>query len=171
MVYNLTHRRDRYKRKRLKNLILSVIFVDKRGAKWDNMGTFGGVTMKALTVRQPFASLIQRGLKTMEYRNWTTAHRGPLAIHAGRAVPCEIEWDYLRAHFPKANDWELGAWLSHLPRGRVLCTVDLVDVVELPSDHYGRKWGRFGWVLANVVDVERKAHAIGKLGLWEWAGA
>lgn len=39
--------------------------------------------MKALTVRQPWASLIIHGPKRVENRNWPTRYRGPLLIHAG----------------------------------------------------------------------------------------
>ena len=53
--------------------------------------------MKALTVQQPFASLIAYGEKTVEFRTWATDHRGALAICAsarnvgklddGRTIP------------------------------------------------------------------------------------
>lgn len=39
--------------------------------------------MKALTISQPFASLIADGEKWIENRSWLTNYRGPLAIHAG----------------------------------------------------------------------------------------
>lgn len=38
--------------------------------------------MKALTLWQPWASLVARGEKTIETRSWPTDYRGPLAIHA-----------------------------------------------------------------------------------------
>ena len=38
--------------------------------------------MKALSLRQPWASLIADGRKTIETRTWRTRYRGPLAIHA-----------------------------------------------------------------------------------------
>lgn len=40
--------------------------------------------MKALTISQPYASLIARGEKFVENRRWPTPYRGPLAIHAGK---------------------------------------------------------------------------------------
>lgn len=43
--------------------------------------------MKALTLHQPWASLIALGYKTIETRSWATSHRGPLAIHAGTRRP------------------------------------------------------------------------------------
>lgn len=38
--------------------------------------------MKALTLWQPWASLVALGVKTVETRSWSTPYRGPLAIHA-----------------------------------------------------------------------------------------
>lgn len=40
--------------------------------------------MKALTLHQPWASLIAAGVKTIETRSWSTRYRGPLAVHAGK---------------------------------------------------------------------------------------
>lgn len=39
--------------------------------------------MKALTLHQPWATLVALGIKTVETRSWYTPYRGPLAIHAG----------------------------------------------------------------------------------------
>ncbi len=43
--------------------------------------------MKALSLWQPWASLIALGVKTIETRSWATNYRGPLAIHAGLRRP------------------------------------------------------------------------------------
>ena len=39
--------------------------------------------MKAITIWQPWAELIARGVKLVENRTWRTHYRGPVAIHAG----------------------------------------------------------------------------------------
>ena len=38
--------------------------------------------MKALTIWQPWASLLVSGQKKYETRSWATDYRGPIAIHA-----------------------------------------------------------------------------------------
>ena len=38
----------------------------------------------ALSVKQPWATLLVRGLKSVEVRRWATARRGPILIHASR---------------------------------------------------------------------------------------
>mgnify|MGYP000870274289 CR=1 FL=1 len=41
--------------------------------------------MRALTIRQPWATLLLLGVKHWETRSWRTDYRGPLAIHAAQA--------------------------------------------------------------------------------------
>jgi len=68
--------------------------------------------MKTLSVRQPYASLICYGVKTVENRTWKTDYRGRLLIHASGgavsffddlSVPQNIldEWDECL----KIDDW------------------------------------------------------------------
>ncbi len=67
------------------------------------------LSCKALSVRQPWASLIACGEKTVECRSWKTAYRGPLVICAsGR--DCRLEDGLV------------------LPGGVALCVVELVDI-------------------------------------------
>jgi hypothetical protein len=39
--------------------------------------------MKAITILQPWASLIACNAKQIEIRSWATKYRGEIAIHAG----------------------------------------------------------------------------------------
>ena len=39
--------------------------------------------MKALTIKEPWATLIIDGYKKYEFRSWKTNYRGKLLIHAG----------------------------------------------------------------------------------------
>ena len=43
--------------------------------------------MKAITILQPYASLIVAGAKQYETRSWDTPYRGIIAIHAGKNKP------------------------------------------------------------------------------------
>lgn len=94
--------------------------------------------MKALTLWQPWASLVALGIKTIETRSWGTRYRGPLVIHAGAAVPNVArvgEWQIER-HDPnyrmhKGRYETPYGWLAEtpLPLGVVVATCQLVDVV------------------------------------------
>jgi len=43
--------------------------------------------VKALSLTQPWASLVALGFKRVETRSWGTIYRGPLAIHAAKGFP------------------------------------------------------------------------------------
>jgi hypothetical protein len=71
------------------------------------------MNMKALTISQPFASLIANGEKWIENRTWPTGYRGPLAIHAGKGLQ----------YLSKVE-------LSYYPSGAIIATADLVACVK-----------------------------------------
>lgn len=114
--------------------------------------------MKALTVRQPWASLIIAGRKDVENRTWCTDHRGRLAIHAG----LHIDPDGVRAHPRLARELDVERW-----RGFVLGTVTLVGCVDDSNSRWADP-GAWHWLLCNPRHYSRPVPAKGKLGLWDW---
>jgi hypothetical protein len=96
--------------------------------------------MLALSVRQPWAELIASGIKRLEHRSWPIAHRGPLLIHAARAVP------RLAQH-------------RALPRGVAVAIVDVIDCIEVTPKE-------FVWVLAHVRRTE-PVSLLGRQRLWQ----
>lgn len=147
--------------------------------------------MKALTIWQPWASLIACGAKTIETRSWSTSYRGPLAIHAAKRVVSPKDWpDGARAALTeRAGTSAVGL----VDRGVVVATCVLVDVVEIEPDQLAwgviadgraQTWnvdperdfgdftpGRFAWLLAEVERIHRPPAAVGRQGLWEWEAA
>lgn len=110
--------------------------------------------MKAITLTQPWATLVAIGAKRIETRSWSTTYRGPLAIHAaaglgpvggakGLGEICEREPFYgtLARH-----GFRYGARIStgKLPLGAVVATCTLVDVVPTnlwrPVTHGNQTW-------------------------------
>lgn len=57
--------------------------------------------MKTISIRQPFASLICRGIKTIENRSWKTNYRGKLLIHASGKPIAWPSFDFLPHGFVK----------------------------------------------------------------------
>lgn len=50
----------------------------------------------ALSIRQPWATLIVYGIKRVELRSWSTRFSGPGYIHAGRSIDANAPgWKYL----------------------------------------------------------------------------
>lgn len=129
--------------------------------------------MKAITILQPWASLIACGAKRIETRSWSTKYRGPLTIHAGRTVP---NMDF----FPPREEKAL--WNEDTQFGKVIAIAELVDCVEMTIERiaawrntYGDdeiafghfEPGRYAWILANVRRIE-PVPAKGRQRLWEW---
>lgn len=83
--------------------------------------------MKALTISQPYASLIADGEKWIENRRWVAYYRGLLAIHAGKGT------QYL--------DREE---LAEYPSGCIVAVAELVECCDL-------SWVRNHWDAAQVT--------------------
>jgi hypothetical protein len=54
-----------------------------------------------LSIRQPQAELMARGLKTVEYRNWTTGYRGDFYIHSPLQIDTRHEDIIIMDSLPK----------------------------------------------------------------------
>ena len=131
--------------------------------------------LRALTIKQPWASLLVAGIKTVENRSWTTAYRGPLAIHAGAARErnaAQMIADCLGRDLTAS---ERVRWLldADLPQGQVLGVVELIDVVPVEQTHEGDSpWAIGPWCWRVRPGWQFKPHArptlAGKLGLWKW---
>ncbi len=85
--------------------------------------------MIALSLWQPHAIAIGKGLKIYETRGWAASYRGPLAIHAAKKE--FRERDYPWEWFKEARDRlrAAGVLLRELDYGKVVCVADLVDCV------------------------------------------
>lgn len=83
--------------------------------------------MKALTVLHPWAQLLALGIKGAETRSWSTAYRGPLAIHAGKRYRT-VNSDF--AHVMRSR-----GILPATPFrfGEVLAIAQLVNVIPTPE--------------------------------------
>jgi hypothetical protein len=123
--------------------------------------------MLALTVRQPFASLIIEGVKTLEYRKRVLRLRGRIAIHAAAELASMDLIEWARAtHFPRMP---IGAWLEYvtaLPLGAVLGTVEICGTG--PSSPSGPPGWPYAWQLRSPVPFPAPFPARGSQNLWRW---
>lgn len=151
--------------------------------------------MKALTLTEPWASLVAIGAKRIETRSWPAYYRGRIAIHAGKKftgddLECAQDEDYEDALltagvsvFPQGG--MCGPVKDAFPdtRGCVIATATLSHCgmfdeqnVEVIRQTYGERElrfgdftpGRFGFVLTDVIRLPEPIPAMGSLGLWEW---
>jgi activating signal cointegrator 1 len=149
--------------------------------------------MKAITVHQPYATLIAIGAKRYETRSWPTQYRGPIAIHAGKNM--DGIYDLAREaklystglpHTPfahaafdaiKASGYYPSPFTcAQFPVGSIVATGELVDCfrmgIDIPNNNeylFGF-WsiGRYAWKIANVKFFDTPIPARGQQGLWDW---
>ncbi len=120
--------------------------------------------MKALSVRQPWASAIIRLGKDVENRLWRTPYRGPLLIHAGKARNNRREENSALqsvAEYAGVDvDWT--KFFRELRFGGIIGRARLADCVHIESKRARDKgyssspWacGRYLWVLKDLEPLE-----------------
>lgn len=147
--------------------------------------------IKALTILQPWASLIALGAKRIETRSWYTSYRGPMAIHAGRSrkfiniAHQEPFFSALKTISQPIGDCPLPIDVL-LPVGEVVAVCRLVNCKEIDNTTL-HPWrfnpeelseqekafgdftlGRYAWILEDVRMLPEPIPAKGRLGLWNW---
>ena len=142
--------------------------------------------MKAITLWQPWASLIVMRLKTIETRthNGFASLKGQrIGIHAGGtfdAHAADIIKDALDGGFPfrLGNSMrEVREYLedSHRwPKSSILCTAFVRDFRPcVPNDAHEaliecEHTKRWGLILGDIHEFPKPVHVRGHQGLWEW---
>lgn len=114
------------------------------------------MTCRAISIKQPWATLIASGRKTIEVRTWRTHYRGPLVLVASKAPDVAA---------CKAHDLDP----RELAAGVTVALVDLVDVRRgRPNDAAAAcisARGAWAWMLANVRRLQ-PVRMKGKLSLF-----
>ena len=116
--------------------------------------------MRALSFRQPWASLIVSGQKTIEWRSWTTKFRGDLLVCSTVRGDARYYW-YLESIKDKAEKEEAK---RKMPLGFAVGIVTIASVrTFLSSDRNAAWWADgeklpdspgFAWVLKNPREIE-----------------
>lgn len=145
--------------------------------------------MKALSLTQPWATLVAIGAKRVETRSWRTSYRGPVAIHAAQGFPGWAQNECLGEPFMGRL---MVAGFSHtreLPRGAMVAVAAISGVYRIPPDLWEPDpaapdgfWerivttdehdfgdyapGRYAWQLTRVQALPQPVPCKGALGLW-----
>jgi ASCH domain len=154
-------------------------------------------TMPALTIWQPWATLIAEGLKPYEFRSWPPPSHligRRIGIHAG-ARPVRVgEVNDLRCRMA-ANNWRTTGLIEpgkvmdlldrvwHEPRGLPLSSVICTAIVgqpirdhalaaalgiDLANDSDRDEHSNWAWPLHEIERLEPFVPARGLQGLWTW---
>jgi hypothetical protein len=144
--------------------------------------------MKALTIKQPWASLIARGVKDIENRTWRTKFRGRIYIHASTTPVTGSYKEILpTGYWTGLAERERSNLIYHFQfRGAIIGEVDIIDCVINHESIWAEKTKGVGigdlwlpdynypiiynWVLANPVLYDTPILNVkGKLSFWEYS--
>ncbi len=139
--------------------------------------------MKAISIWQPWASLIAVGAKRFETRSWPTRYRGPIAIHAARYWDADCSAELSRyavqaglARCVGIDPLRYTVLKADLPFGAIVAIAVLADCVptsKLRDQILGERTlgnfapGRFAWRLENVERLMQPIPCTGRQGLWQ----
>ncbi len=149
--------------------------------------------MKAITIWQPWATLIAIGAKKYETRSWATNYRGPIAIHAAQK-PFNTDTYLDRELYPFAKALNLPDIYSFdkLPYGCIIATAELIGCWEICVDGGDNGWdfaptldnsyhatkqemffgdwtpGRYAWQFRNMKMLPEPIKTKGHQRLWNW---
>lgn len=133
--------------------------------------------MKAISLLQPWASLVVMGVKTIETRSWGTKYRGPILIHAskGKAGNIFAEEPAFKKYI---KDFKT------LPFGAIIGQAIITDVIRIENLHLPDKLinkltmeekafgdyteGRYAWLLEEHKKFDTPIPARGTLSIWEY---
>lgn len=132
------------------------------------------VELTAITLHQPWASLVAKGWKQYETRDWPTNHRGLIVIHAGRKPKGKQE---LREHDKVVASFK-DLLNEDCPYSAVVAIAELTDVILMTEEFINQqcptelrcgdwKIGRYAFKLENVRPLA-PIPATGKQGLWKF---
>jgi hypothetical protein len=133
--------------------------------------------MKALSLLQPWASLLAGGEKRIETRSWKTQERGRIAIHASKAFH---EADYrlcytqsfssalIRLGFDEPAGLPVGAILGVGSLEDVRPAMDVRKSIDDKEAAFGNyEMGRWAWIFVDLCIFEKPILARGMPGLWD----
>ena len=143
--------------------------------------------MKAITLWQPWATLLAVGCKHMETRSWSTKYRGEILIHASKKPYTQI------APIIPPDDRKLIRevlrldyidWKKRIPTGVIIGKANIVDCFQIDEAHRRKlqrenpaelafgdySIGRYAWVMADPVLFDNPIPTNGKQRLWNYYG-
>lgn len=124
--------------------------------------------MKAITIKEPWASLIINGHKEYEFRSWKTKYRGKILIHAGLSQDIN--------NLERFKDYNL-----NYAHGEIIGEATITDCIEVDETFLNnlRKKGpivyetsrynqKYAFKLENIKKYKKRIPCKGKLSIWNY---
>lgn len=134
------------------------------------------IVERAISLTQPWATLMAAGAKRIETRSWPTRYQGWVGIHAAKAFPLDCRTYCFLEPFNSALVAAGVSSLADLPRGQLIAVVNLVycrhtedlraGVISPERDFgdYGDE--RYAFVTEGVRRLREPMAMKGALGIW-----
>ena len=119
--------------------------------------------MKAISIKQPWATMIMLSGKDVENRDWHTNYKGTIAIHASKDVSIT---EYQQARLKETRiTGKPSLTPSQCPVGVIIGVVDIVGCLRNSSS----PWfvGKYGFLLENPIMLPNPIPCKGALSFWE----
>jgi len=131
--------------------------------------------VKAITLHQPWASLIIAGVKRFETRSWGTQWSGLLVIHAGKTLDVDTGNRVFMSRLIACGlgDWKnlpLGAAVGVVEKGKCYRGQSVLPHIDEREKAFGYfdAEDRVAWELSNPVPFNPPVLIKGQQGLWDW---
>ena len=131
--------------------------------------------MQALTIHEPWATLLVKGKKQFETREWYRNYRGLLAIHSGKqSVSVE---DYSPELEELLDDLDITQNDLNNNKGKIIAIATLKEIHLMSKEFIKAQselerltgfWqpGRYAWELIDIKPLPEPIPARGMPGLW-----
>ncbi|BAZ29971.1 hypothetical protein NIES4074_24190 [Cylindrospermum sp. NIES-4074] len=142
----------------------------------------------AISLHQPWASLIALGYKKYETRHWQTSYRGDLLICAAKKKSRSQQEFYRQFLFRNCKPYNHPPDWEYLPFGSVVAvcsltgclkmhlknetpphlidSINIEDMTQMELDSGCWKSGRYAWRLENIRPLCQPVHIVGRQSLW-----
>ena len=133
--------------------------------------------MKAISLLQPWATLVVMGMKKIETRSWSTPYRGTILIHAslGKKAGWIAAEPPFSSYIENFKDLPFGAIIGEATLTTILRVEDFgmadnkLEILTMEEKAFGDYApGRFGRVLENAFPFDTPIPARGHLRLWDF---
>ena len=133
--------------------------------------------MKAISLLQPWATLVVIGVKTIETRSWGTKYRGTILIHASQGKAGSIFADELpfKKYIPEFNKLPFGAIIGQVIITDVIrietleMTDELINRLTMEEKAFGDySEGRYAWIMKDSKQFDKPIPTRGTLSIWEY---
>lgn len=119
--------------------------------------------MKAITIKQPWASLIVNDIKHYEFRTWKTNYRGKIYIHAGLSTDNKAKEKYSNYCLNYVNGAIIGE--AHIV-DCILVDEKFKNKILKENKKVYQNASGYAFVLKNIKKYNKPIPCKGQLGLW-----